>query len=775
MNPIVISHSSVSILILFVPSSILNFKNPLYFYFFALFQVVEVELYKDPTPLSSHSHSPSVPALSSQVVIEATVKQEAQDPQPVTTKTIQHCRCGADSCKCFCSNRKEVVSDLSGAQKGKGSAPLDLNVTVKDEPPDEYEMEGCLHNSDVAPAPTAASQARLPSQQNTTGALGESFPHLASRETPDTRVTDEDACGTSGSAVHRKVAVVGGSDGLPCQSVVCKQTSGSGGAMFPRDGKSKPAPSAVSLVKASLLSAVGPKSGTTVSSRVSSNAAAASCRVISCPQAVPAKAMSLLRSGKATSLLSGAQVLNAGQQPRGGDCTKTPNTSAPPMQVLLVDSVPHTGKGAMAGTSLLASATASLGKACEEKPAAAGSLPRLQVTSQGLKPITPNGQARKASGLCHTTSTQLTRGGASIASMQVQSQTQSVHRGACGVSMDTQSRGPAPTASSTSNATQSSAGGMRSLLNTAPQPAIQALLQRLGSSGSSAVASPTPSSGTSPSSFSSSSSSLQSALSSSSSSSLTSATLSPRDSYIIANLNNRKVLMRIDSSSLKVIRDANSSGQGSGSVSSGSSVKQSTNLSAHLSTPLPVQFALQVQPSAPSTQPGLSQSTSASSLPCSLAHRTSKPSQQPQVVDSRGQTAKSLAGMELARAKAALQGSAGQGLASKAAVQLARLKAAMQEKKPMEAPPPKSRCARWFSQGLGSSLVSLLTQCDGAEQLNGLAEDLPHNAAVEVKVIGRPDDEAEKRIMVLKKKMECSDFTVTSPVPDLRWVSGLVP
>ena len=758
-----------------------------------------MELYKDPAPLSSHSHSPSVPASSSQVVIEATVKQEAQDPQSVTTKTIQHCRCGADSCKCFCSNRKEAmsdlsgaqcfcsnrkeaVSDLSGAQKGQGSAPLDLNVTVKDEPPEEYEMEGCLRNSDVAPAPTAASQACLPSQQNATGALGESFPHLASRETPDTRVTDEDACGTSGSAVHRKVAVVRGSDGLPCQSVVCKQTSGSGGAVFSRDRKSKPAPSAASLVKASLLSAVGPKSGTTVSSRVSSNAAAASCRVISCPQAVPAKAVSLLRGGKATSLLSGAQVLNAGQQPRGGDCMKTPNTSAPPMQVLLVDSVPHTGKGAMAGTSLLASTTASLGKACEEKPAAAGSLPRLQVTSQGLKPITPNGQARKASGVCPTASTQLARGGASFAAMQVQSQTlhsQSVHRGACGVSIDTQSRGPAPTANSTSNATQSSTGGMRSLLNTAPQPAIQALLQRLGSSGSSAVASPTPSSGTSPSSSSSSSSSLPSALSSSSSSSLTSATLSPRDSYIIANLNNRKVLMRIDSSSLKVIRDANSSGQGSGSVSSGSSVKQSTNLSAHLSTPLPVQFALQVQPSAPSTQPGLLQSTSASSLPSSLAHRTSKPShkpsQQPQVVDSRGQTVKSLAGMELARAKAALQGSAGQGLASKAAVQLARLKAAMQEKKPMEAPPPKSRCARWFSQGLGSSLVSLLTQRDDAEQLNGLAEDLPHNAAVEVKVIGRPDDEAEKHIMVLKKKMECSDFTVTSPVPDLRWVSGLVP
>ena len=742
-----------------------------------------MELYKDPAPLSSPSHSPSVPALSSQVVIEATVKQEAQDPQPVSTKTMQHCRCGTDSCKCFCSNRKEAVSDLSGAQTGKGSAPLDPNVTVKDEPPDEYEMGGCLRNSDVAPAQTAASQACLPSQQNTAGALGESVPHLASRETPDTRVTDEDACGTSGSAVRRKVAVVRGSDGLPYQSVVCKQTSGSGGAVFSRDGKSKPAPSAVSLVKASLLSAVGPKSGTTVSSRVSSNAAAASCRVISCPQAVPAKAMSLLRGGKATSLLSGAQVLNAGQQPRGGDCTKTPNTSAPPMQVLLVDSVPHTGKGALAGTSLLASTTASLGKAGEEKPAAAGSLPRLQVTSQGLKPITPNGQARKASGVCHTASTQLARGGASIASMQVQSQTvhsQSVHRGACGVSMDTQSRGPAPTANSTSNATQSSAGGMRSLLNTAPQPAIQALLQRLGSSGSSAVASPTPSSGTSPSSSSSSSSSLPSALSSSSSSSLTSATLSPRDSYIIANLNNRKVLMRIDSSSLKVIRDANSSGQGSGSVSSGSSVKQSTNLSAHLSTPLPVQFALQVQPSAPSTQPGLSQSTSASSLPSSLAHRTSKPShkppQQPQVVGSRGQTAKSLAGMELARAKATLQGSAGQGLASKAAMQLARLKAAMlSEKKPMEAPPPKSRCARWFSQGLGSSLVSVFTQCDGAEQLNGLAEDLPHNAAMEVKVTGRPDDEAEKRIMVLKKKMECSDFTVTSPVPDLRWVSGLVP
>lgn len=231
--------------------------------------------------------------------------------------------------------------------------------------------------------------------------------------------------------------------------------------------------------------------------------------------------------------------------------------------------------------------------------------------------------------------------------------------------------------------------------------------------------------------------------------------------------------MRIDSSSLKVIREAKSSGQGSGVASSGSSLKPSANLSACLNTPVPVQFALQVQPSAPSTQLSLSQTTSTAPLSGS-ALRTAKPPQQPPPVDSNGQSMRSLAGMELARAKAALQGCASQGLTSKAAVQLARLKAAMQEKKQTEAPPPKSRCARWFSEGLGSSLVSLVTKRNGVEQLNGLAEDLPQNAAVEVKVIGRADDEAEKRIMVLKKKMESSDFTVICPVSDLRWVSILM-
>ena len=815
-------------------------------------QMVEVELVKDPDPPSCPGPSPAVTALSNQVIIEASVKQEPPDPESaMTTEVTQpcQCQCGADvlpnSQGCFCNNQGgEIISTGTDARKGGACGSVDTDVRIKEEPPDDYETEGRPGGVDSTQAQAEACQARLPPGQQIKSEVCEELSlssHSAGQQTSDCgvspRVGHENVCDASRCLVPTKVDLSRTDSGVASESesVERLRTSSSGGAVSAQDGTPRPVPC---LVKTSCLPNVVPKTGTAVSSAVSGMAsnvvpsAASSPRtVVSVPQPLQAKADPLLPGSKATSLLSGlpgskttsllsglpgskttsllsglpgssyttasllsrSQALKSAQpSPKGGDGAKTSSPSVPPMQVLLVDPSTFIGKTLVAGTSLLAPGTTSvkLVKPGEGKVTTAGgggSLPRLQVTSQGLKPIVANGPMKKPPVSCQTAFRQLPGdGGASVASTLAQSQNASalppVNHGSC------QSGRPIP-AVGAGNVSQLSGSGMRSLLNTAPQPAIQALLQRLVSTAGSSPgtwSSPSIHSGT-----------TFPSTSSSSSSSPAATTVSPGESYIIANVNNRRVLMRIDSSSLRVhpSRDAKLVAQASGGPSSVSTatLTPGSTVSVLLNAPSP---ALVSSPSTTTTtttthQSFLQRIASAGSLSSSsLALRTAttaarqqqrqQPPQQQLLVDrSNGQGGRSLAGLELAKAKAkaAVLRSVSQRVVSKAAVQLARLKAAARESRQAEAtppPPPKSRCARWFSEGLGSNLVPLVTRHGaGTEQpQNGLAEDRlpPKTAAVEVKVVGRPDDEAEKKIMVLKKKMEGCSFAMNL-VAGLRWVS----
>lgn len=239
---------------------------------------------------------------------------------------------------------------------------------------------------------------------------------------------------------------------------------------------------------------------------------------------------------------------------------------------------------------------------------------------------------------------------------------------------------------------------------------------------------------------------------------------------MVANLNNKKVLMRVNAATLKMIQDTSSAGQ----ISS-----RTTSPGSNLSSSSP-SLSSQSKSGVPTSQIVLSKNGSIGSKPAgsgdarllqwaAMSKREGQGHTQGQS-SSQGEGPKSRAGIELAKIKAAMQESGRLSVTTKAAIQMARLKASMQEKIQSEPPPPKSRCARWFRHGLGSSLVSVGTEEDSGE-LNDLEKDVTESGSVEVKVIERPGEKAEKRIMVLKKqKVSEVEDIVACPVASLRWV-----